>query len=142
MLRSGVTNFYNADGLGSVTSLADSSGNLAQTFTFDSFGNRTASSGSLTNPIRYTGREFDAETNLYYYRARYYNPPTGRLFSEDPIRFEGGMNFYGYVLNDPIGMVDPSGLECNRPNFSTLWKNYPTPQTYPTKNPTSGQQTI
>jgi RHS repeat-associated protein len=44
---------------------------LAQTHTFDSFGKQTASSGSLTNPFQYTGREFDPETSLYYYRARY-----------------------------------------------------------------------
>jgi len=110
MLRSGVTNFYNADGLGSVTSLADSSGNLAQTFTFDSFGNRTASSGSLTNPIRYTGREFDAETNLYYYRARFYDPAAGRFISEDPARINGDIDFYRYAYNAPIQFVDPLGL--------------------------------
>jgi len=110
MLRSGVTNFYNADGLGSVTSLADSSGNLAQTFTFDPFGNRTASSGSLTNPIRYTGREFDAETNLYYYRARFYDPAAGRFISEDPARINGDIDFYRYAYNAPIQFVDPLGL--------------------------------
>ncbi|HUI75085.1 MAG TPA: hypothetical protein VLX32_09080, partial [Candidatus Acidoferrum sp.] len=72
MLRSGATDFYEADGLGSVTSLTSAAGALAQTYTFDSFGKQTASSGSLTNPFQYTGREFDPETSLYYYRARYY----------------------------------------------------------------------
>ena len=75
MLRSATTSYYkyyNADGLGTVTSLANSAGVLAQTYTFDSFGKQTASSGSLTNPFRYTARESDSETNLYYYRARYY----------------------------------------------------------------------
>ena len=57
--------FYEQDGLGSITSLTGSSGSLAQTYTYDSFGNQTASSGSLTNFFRYTGREFDTETGLY-----------------------------------------------------------------------------
>jgi YD repeat-containing protein len=69
MLRSGATSFYEADGLGSVTSLSNSSGALANTYTYDSFGNVTASTGILTNPLRYTAREFDTETKLNYYRA-------------------------------------------------------------------------
>src|SRR5207244_6439354 len=73
MLRSGTTSYYHADGLSSVTSLSSSAGALAQTYTFDSFGNQTASTGSLTNFFRYTGREFDTETNLYFLRARYYD---------------------------------------------------------------------
>jgi YD repeat-containing protein len=71
MLRSSATSYYSADGLGSVTSLTNSSGANAATYTFDSFGNITASTGSLTNPFRYTGREWDTETSLYYYRARF-----------------------------------------------------------------------
>ncbi len=74
MLRSATTSYYHADGLGSVTSLSNSAGALAQSYTFDSFGKQTASSGSLVNPFQYTGRESDSETGLYYYRARYYDP--------------------------------------------------------------------
>lgn len=79
MLRGGATSFYQADGTGSVTSLSNAVGALAQTYAFDSFGNQMASSGSLTNSFRYTGREFDSETSLYYYRARYYDSGTGRV---------------------------------------------------------------
>jgi len=110
MLRSGATSYYNADGLGSVTSLANASGTLAQTYTFDSFGKQTASSGSLINPFQYTARELDSETGLYYYRARYYVPATGRFLSEDPIGFDASTNFYAYVGNGPLGAIDPSGL--------------------------------
>jgi YD repeat-containing protein len=74
MLRSGTTSYYQADGLGSLTSLNNTSGALANAYTYDSFGNLTASTVSLTNSFRYTGREFDTETSLYYYRARYYDP--------------------------------------------------------------------
>ena len=111
MLRSSATSFYHADGLGSVTSLSNASGSLAQTYTFDSFGKQTASSGSLTNPFQYTARESDTETGLYYYRARYYDPSAGRFLSEDPIGFNSAQDdFYSYAGNSPLGRVDPLGL--------------------------------
>jgi RHS repeat-associated protein len=113
MLRSSVTSYYQADGLGSVTSLSNGAGALAQTYTFDSFGKQTASSGSLTNPFQYTGRESDAETGLYYYRARYYDPTVGRFMSEDPTGFKGGLNFYPYVTNDPANQTDPMGFDSD-----------------------------
>ena len=109
MLRSSTTSYFEADGLGSVTSLSNGAGSLAQTYTFDSFGNQTASSGSVANPFRFTGREFDTETNLYYFRARYVDQSTGRFLSEDPLSFEGGYNFYTYTRNNPINFKDPLG---------------------------------
>jgi RHS repeat-associated protein len=112
MLRSGATSFYQTDGLGSITSLANGAGSLAQTYTFDSFGKTTASSGSLTNPFQYTAREVDSETGLYYYRARYYDPETGRFLGEDPLQFAAhGSNFYAYSVNSPTNFGDPSGLD-------------------------------
>jgi len=123
MLRSATTSYYHADGLGSVTSLSNAAGALAQTYTFDSFGNLTASSGSLTNPFQYTGRESDPETGLYYYRARYYDPAEGRFLNEDPIRFNGGMNFYRYVSNNPAFSKDPYGLADCLPDCKTLSLN-------------------
>jgi len=114
MLRSAATSYYHADGLGSVTSLSSAAGALTQTYAFDSFGKQTASSGSLTNPFQYTAREFDTETNLYFYRARYYDPATGRFLSEDPTYLLGGINVYNYVGNDPLDNVDLFGLQkCN-----------------------------
>jgi RHS repeat-associated protein len=110
MLRSGVTSYYQADGLGSLTSLSNTSGALANTYTYDSFGNVVASSGGIANNFRYTGREFDTETNLYHYRARYYDSGTGRFLREDPVRFVGGQNFYSYVTNNPVNRTDPLGL--------------------------------
>jgi RHS repeat-associated protein len=89
MLRSGATSFYEADGLGTVTSLTNTAGALAQTYTFDSFGKQTASSGSITNYFHYTGCEFDTEISLYYYRARYYEPRTGRFSTKRQSRPAG-----------------------------------------------------
>jgi RHS repeat-associated protein len=94
MDRSGTVDYYEADGLGSVTSLAASNGTIAQSYTYDSFGNLTNSSGSLTNYLRYTGREFDTETGLYYYRARYYDPTAARFASEDPFKLVTEPTFY------------------------------------------------
>ncbi|MFZ0415127.1 MAG: RHS repeat-associated core domain-containing protein, partial [Candidatus Acidiferrales bacterium] len=77
---------------------------------YDSFGKLTNSSGTLTNPFQYTGRELDSETGLYYYRARYYDPATGRFLSEDPVGFFASRDFYSYVGNTPTGFNDPFGL--------------------------------
>jgi RHS repeat-associated protein len=109
MLRSAATSYYNADGVGSVTSLTNASGALAQTYTFDSFGNLTASTGSLVNPFQYTARESDPETSLYFYRARYYDPGAARFLTEDPIRFREGIDFYSYVHNRAPNLRDPRG---------------------------------
>ncbi len=109
-LRSGATSYYHADGLGSVTSLSSPAGSIANTYTYDSFGNLTNSTGSLVSPFRYTARESDTETGLYYYRARYYDPAVGRFLSEDPIGFDGGENFYAYTRNSPVDLKDPFGL--------------------------------
>jgi RHS repeat-associated protein len=110
MLRSSTISYYQADGLRSITSLGNTAGALTQTYTFDSFGKQTASSGSLTNPFQFTSRELDTETGLYSYRARYFDPSTGRFLSEDPLGFSIGFNFYTYVLNNPTNDIDPAGL--------------------------------
>lgn len=110
VLRSSTTSYYEADGLGSVTSLSNAAGALAQTYTFDSFGNQTATSGSLVNSFQYTGRESDPETGLYFYRARYYDPQSGHFLREDPLRFgSGDPNFYSYVSQNPANCTDPFG---------------------------------
>lgn len=105
------SNFYfHADGLGSIVDLTDSSGTVVQSYVYDSFGNIVSQTGSLTNPYTYTGREFDSESGLYYYRARYYDPNIGRFINEDPIGFGGGINKFVYTINNPVNFTDPSGL--------------------------------
>jgi len=60
----------------------------------------------------YTGREWDAEAELSYHRARYYSPNVGRWLSRDPVGEKGGdLNLVAYVLNDPINFFDPFGLD-------------------------------
>jgi len=79
------------------------------TYAYDAFGNLSSSTGSIVNPFRYTGREFDSETGLYNYRTRYYDSGVGRFASEDLVRFKGGNNFYPYVRNNPVTFGDPMG---------------------------------
>jgi RHS repeat-associated protein len=109
MLRSSATSYFHADGLGSITSLSNSAGSIANTYIYDSYGNLTSSTGSLVNSFRYTGREFDSETGLYYYRARLYDPTAGRFISEDSLRFRAGVNYYRFVSNNPVNLTDPMG---------------------------------
>jgi len=119
MQRATTTDYYEADGLGSITSLTASNGSIADSYTYDSFGNTINSSGSITNFLRYTGREFDTETGLYYYRARYYDPDAGRFVNEDPLGFNGlDINLFRYVGNSTIRYTDPEGLLTIDPTFN------------------------
>jgi RHS repeat-associated protein len=89
---------------------------LANTYVYDSFGNLTNSSGTVTNPYQYTGRDYDPETGLRYYRAGYYDPASGRFISEDPIGFRAGINMFEYVHNNPTNSIDPSGKQTAQKN--------------------------
>ena len=115
------TVFFEADGLGSITSLSSATG-VTDTYTYKPFGITTAT-GSNPNRFRFTGREWDQETGLYYYRARYYDPNIGRFLSEDPIGLQGGMNVYGYVAGRPLNWVDPSGTEMSPAECYRRWKS-------------------
>jgi RHS repeat-associated protein len=111
MTRGGSTYFYTMDGLGSVRDLTSAAETIIEQYQYDSFGNLTAPP-TTGNPYTYTSREYDSETGLLFYRARYYDPKVGRFISEDPIGFEGGdVNFYAYVENNPINHIDPDGKQ-------------------------------
>ncbi|MCZ6789325.1 MAG: hypothetical protein O7D33_05215 [Chloroflexi bacterium] len=115
MLRGGQPSFYHADGLGSVWDLTDFAGSAVRSYTYDSFGNLLSNTGSVTNPYTYTGREFDTESGLYYYRARYYDPNVGRFLQGDPLGLPGvPINGYAYTQNNPTNLTDPSGFIANK----------------------------
>ena len=108
--KAGATFFYHQDGLGTGTDLADSTGAMAKSYAYDAYGTIVDQTGTLEQPYTYTGREFDAETGLYYYRARYYDSASGRFLQKDPIGFLGGdLNTYSYVYQTPTFYNDPSG---------------------------------
>ncbi|WP_425218295.1 RHS repeat-associated core domain-containing protein [Tumidithrix helvetica] len=100
-----------SDYLGTVRDLVSSAGVVQKHIKYDSFGNVTAQSAPLVKSrFGFTGREFDSETGLYYYRARYYDSAVGRFISEDPISFAGGdVNLYRYVGNSATNGTDPFG---------------------------------
>ncbi len=98
-------------GLGSTIALADTAGVVQTSYSYEPFGKATVSGTSNSNPFRFTGREEDGATGLYFFRARYLNPTFGRFISEDPIGFAGGdPNLYAYVGNGPTYRTDPLGL--------------------------------
>ncbi|MDH4188518.1 MAG: hypothetical protein OEV08_16145, partial [Nitrospira sp.] len=110
--KGGATFFYHQDALGTVTDLTDSAGATAKSYSYDAYGNLVESPGTLEQPYTYTGREFDSETGLYYYRARAYDPRIGRFLQIDPIGFaEGSINLYLYTNDNPVDFSDPFGLE-------------------------------
>jgi RHS repeat-associated protein len=137
LYRSGKKYYYHADGLGSIVALSDNHGTPKGSYTYDAFGNDSPPSpppppSSVTNPFRYTGRELDSETGLYYYRARYYDPSVGRFLSEDPSSSCADTNFYRYVFNDPNILMDPLGLQAGNANTWTYgeigsWAWLPSP---------------
>ncbi len=100
--------YFLQDHLGSTTALTNSQGVAVSQINYDSFGNPSA--GANLTRYTYTGREFDSDTGLYYYRARWYDPKVGRFISEDPIGLVGGINQFAYVKSGPIGSRDPEGL--------------------------------
>ncbi len=104
---------YHQDGLGSVRALTDSSGSVVQTYLYDECGVVTSSQGSVTQPFQYTGEQRDPETGLVYLRARYYEAGAGRFLQRDSvsgsIRDVTSLHRFGYVRNNPLMFVDPSG---------------------------------
>jgi len=111
--------FYHADALGSINYITNDKGNIIENYEYTAYGKPTIKDkngkeiekSSIGNPFMFTAREYDFETGLYYYRARYYNPNMGRFLQEDPIGFSGGdLNLYAYVQNNPVNFRDPYGL--------------------------------
>jgi RHS repeat-associated protein len=123
-----ITSHLLPDSLGSTIALADPTGTVQTSYTYEPFGKTTASGASTTNPFQYTNRENDG-TGLYYYRARYYHSILQRFVAEDPIEFRGGdINLYGYVINNPTGFVDPFGLDLSD------WHGFPSKSEHLNRN--------
>jgi RHS repeat-associated protein len=101
--------YYHYDGLGSVTNLTDATGATVESYAYDVFGKPSVTS-SVGNAKMFTGRDYDKETGLYYYRARMYSPELGRFLQTDPIGYAGGINLYAYCKNNSTNFVDPMGL--------------------------------
>jgi RHS repeat-associated protein len=111
--RGASKHFYGADGQGSVRQLTDNSGEVTDTWTYTAFGEELARTGNTLNEFRYVGEQWDANVGLYYNRARWMDPSTGRFTSVDPY---GGdpqspvsLHRYLYANGNPSNVTDPTG---------------------------------
>ncbi|TAN35303.1 MAG: hypothetical protein EPN23_11340 [Verrucomicrobia bacterium] len=106
------------DQLGSIHALVDAGGNIVEQYRFDAWGRTTVYDGNgkllsesaIGNRYVWQGREISWVTGLYYFRARWYDPVTGRWLSNDPIGISGGLNQYVFCANNPVNFTDPFGL--------------------------------
>ena len=109
----GFSYFYHYDRLASVRFLTDESGNIVQEYSYDVWGNLVSSSGSISQPYQYVGKEGyyrEGDLDLYLLGQRWYDEEVGRFISRDPIGEEGGLNLYVYVGNNPVNLKDSTGL--------------------------------
>jgi RHS repeat-associated protein len=107
----GTLTYYHADGLGSIVKRTSQAGAVVHEYRYDVWGNIEV--GATEPGYAFTGREWDPETGLCYYRARLYRPPLGRFISEDPVGMTDRSTRYGYALDNPVMGVDPTGLRTH-----------------------------
>ena len=112
MTRGGATYYLTYDQVGSLRVVADSAGNVVKRIDFDSFGNIINDSNTAFDmPFGFAGGLHDRDTGLVRFGYRDYDPDIGRWTAKDPIGFAGGdTDLFGYVLNDPVNLIDPYGL--------------------------------
>ncbi|MCP3999210.1 MAG: RHS repeat protein, partial [bacterium] len=105
--------YYHADGLGSVRVLSDEAGSVTDRYTYSAFGELLEHAGSDPQPYQFAGESFDPDSELYYNRARWLEPATGRFISRDPVRGivtdPQSLHSYTYSHLDPVNNLDPSG---------------------------------
>jgi len=104
--------YLHYDQVGSLCAVSDSNGNIVKEITYDTYGNIVSDSNpSFKVPFGFAGGLYDPDTKLTHFGYREYDAYTGKWTAKDPILFAGGdSNLYGYVLNDPVNLVDPEGL--------------------------------
>ena len=104
--------YLTTDRQGSVISVTNASGTVLAINSYDEAG--IGAAGNLGR-FQYDGEPWLSEIGLYNLQARAYSPYMGRFLQTDPIRYDGGANWYAYGGDDPVNRSDPSGLEPNDP---------------------------
>jgi len=112
MVKGGTTYRIISDHLGSPRLVVNSSdGSIAQQMDYDVWGNVRNDTNPGFQPFGFAGGIVDQHTGLVRFGARDYDPVTARWTAKDLIRFSGGdTNLYGYVINDPVNLMDSLGL--------------------------------
>ena len=100
--------YYLKDAQKSISAVMDETG-ILEKYTYDTFG-QPAQKPKAANRYLFTGREYDRESGLYYFRARHYDPVLGRFIQSDPIGYYGGQNLYEFAENNSVNYMDPFGL--------------------------------
>jgi RHS repeat-associated protein len=136
LLPSGIS-YYGFDGHGSVRFLTDTNETITDTYVYDAYGTAIATSANTPNNYLYCGEQFDFDLGLYYLRARYYRPDTGRFWTMDTYQGtqEDPLSLHKYVFcrNSPINNLDPSGhisvkrltpdpLDSSRGSYDISWE--------------------
>ena len=138
--------FYHQNALYSVFALTDDTGNVLESYLYDAYGRQTIISPGITsvvgsgadgailsgaasefrNPYTFTGRRYDPESQLYFYRARYYDAKLGRFIQRDPVGVSDGVNRYQYVHDNPVSNLDPSGRLSLGEKIGTIvtWRSF------------------
>ena len=111
------TFYYHHDEQLNTTLISDEKVIIRNHYQYDAFGAGLEASEALPNRIRYTGQQYDEQTEQYYLRARYYNPVLGRFMQEDVYQGDG-LNLYAYCANNPVVYYDPSGYSNTKVNAS------------------------
>jgi RHS repeat-associated protein len=113
MIFDGKRYFFVKDHRGSINLVVNvDSGEVVQKMSYSEFGEVIEDTNPGFQPFGFAGGLYDTDTKLVKFGARDYDGKIGRWLSKDPIRFNGGdSNLYGYVLNDPINLIDPLGLQ-------------------------------
>jgi RHS repeat-associated protein len=104
--------YYHSDGSGNITAMINAQQKLVATYLYDPFGNTLAATGPLAglNPYRFSSKEFDANSGLYAYGYRFYDPGLQRWINRDPLGERGGLNLYQFANNQSVGAIDPFGF--------------------------------
>jgi RHS repeat-associated protein len=101
--------YYHTDYLGSVRAITDQTGKVVFNADYFAFGTKFIRNGDFDETHGFTGKDYDSDTGMYYYNARWYDSDLGRFISEDPAVDPNNPNLYSYCGNNPVGRIDPSG---------------------------------